>query len=370
MKTGRTAFLLTALALSCTGCDRESAAARDAHARVVHFYNWSDYVAPDVIAAFEAETGIRVQYDVYDSAEILETKLLIGRSGYDVVLVGGNPLRLVGHGMFRPLDRTLLPHWRHLDAGLMGQLATHDPGNRHVAGYMWGTTGIGYNASQVKHHAPDAPVDSWRLVFDPAVAARVAHCGLAIMDSRGEVIATALAYLGRNPNSTSPEDLGAVENLLAGIRPSVRKIDTESQITDLATGEICVMVTWATNVAIARARAAESGAAQDLRYLVPREGTISWFDGLAVPADAPHPAEAHAFIDYLLRPDVAAKNANYIGTASVNMDAKPLLLASVRNDPGIYPPPEVMARLTPLLPDSQEQSRAESRVWTRFKTGQ
>lgn len=362
--------LLPAILLAQSGCSRDAAAPPEPVARTVNFYNWSDYIAPDVVAGFEEETGIHVNYDFYDGAEMLETKLLTGRSGYDVVLVGGNALRIVGMGVFMPLDRSLLPNWRNLDPDLMVKLARHDPGNRYIAGYLWGTTGVGYNVARVRQFAPDAPTDSWRLVFDPRVVSKLAPCGFSIIDSRSEVIALVLAYLGRDPNSTAPEDLQDVEQVLTDIRPSLRKIDTEGQISDLVSGEICVMVTWATNVSVARTRAAEAGANVELRYFIPREGTISWFDALAIPADAPHPAEAHAFIDYLMRPEIAAANANFIGNATINRAAAPLLLESIRNDPSIYPPPEIIAGLTPLLPDTQEQSRAESRVWTRFKTGQ
>ncbi len=370
MKSGLVVVLLTAVELILTGCGRESDLPPESPGRTVNFYNWSDYIAPDVVAGFEKETGIHVNHDIYDGAEMLETKLLIGKSGYDVVVIGGNALRIVGMGVFMPLDRSLLPNWHNLDSDLMTRLAHHDPGNRHVAGYMWGTTGVGYNVARVRQLAPDAPTDSWRLVFDPGVVSKLAPCGFAIMDSRSEVIAVVHAYLGHDPNSAAPDDLQAVERVLTDIRPSIRKIDTEGQINDLASGEICVMVTWATNVAVARARAAETGAEVELRYFIPHEGTISWFDALAIPADAPHPAEAHAFMDYLMRPEIAAANANFIGNASMNRAGTPLMLESIRNDPAIYPPPEVIARLTPLLPDSQEQSRAETRVWTRFKTGQ
>lgn len=369
-KPSATALLLSAVLAAQGGCSRDAEVPAGPAPRTVNFYSWSDYIAPDTIAAFEKETGIHVNHDIFDSSEMLETKLLTGRSGYDVVVVGVDSIRLVGVGALQPLDRVRLPHWDNLDPGLMAMLSRQDPGNRHVAGYLWGTTGVAFNAAKLREIAPDAPTDSWRLVFDPAVVSKLATCGLSIIEARSEVIASALIYLGRDPNSATPQDLLAAQRVLDGIRPSVRKVDVDSQINDLASGEICVMLTWPTSAVIARARLAESGDDADIRYFIPREGAIIWFDTLAIPADSPNPAEAHAFIDFLMRPEVAAANANYIGNSSMNRAAIPHVLASLREDPSLYPPADVMARLTYLQPDSQEQSRAESRVWTRFRTGE
>lgn len=365
-----TACLLLVL-VAIPGCGRDTAAPAAPVARTVNFYNWTDDIGPGVIEAFEKETGIHVNVDYFDSYEMLETKLLTGHTEYDVVVVGGNVLeRLTGLGVFLPLDRAQLPNWKNLDPELMAKLAKHDPGNRYAIGYQWGTTGIGYNATRLRELAPDAPTDSWRLVFDPAIVSRMAPCGVSMIEAPSEVIATALAYLGHDPNSHAPEDMKAVEKLLAGVRPSIRKIDSDSQIGEFASGDICLMLTWSTNATLARTRAQEAGLAPDLRYVIPREGTISWFDTLAIPADAPHVAEAHLLIDYLMRPAVAAANANYIQLPTMNKAALPLVSESLRNDPSIYAPPEVVARLSPLLARSQEQSRVDTRIWTRFKTGQ
>ncbi len=362
--------VLSALLTALGGCDREAGAPTEPAARIVNFYSWSDYVAPDAIANFEKETGIRVNHDTFDSYDLLETKMLTGRSGYDVVVVGADALRLVGVGALQPLDRSRLPNWSNLDSGLMAQLAPLDPDNRYLAGYLWGTTGIAYNATRVLELMPDAPTDSWRLVFDPAVISKLATCGLSIADARSDVIASALIYLGRDPNSADPGDLLAAQRVLEGIRESVRKVDVDSQINDLVGGDICVEVTWPTSAVIARARLAEAGNKAEIRFVIPREGAITWFDMLAIPADAPHPLEAHAFIDYLMRPEVAAATANHVGNSSMNRAAFPHLLASLRDDPSLYPPSEVMKRLTFMRPDGQEQSRAEGRIWTRFKTGE
>lgn len=364
---------LVGAAILCTllaGCGDDAGSGAEPAQRVVNFYSWTDYIAPDAVAEFERETGIRVNHDTFDSYEMLETKLLTGGSGYDVVVVGANAVRLIGVGALQPLDRNQLPNWSNLDSGLMTQLAELDPENRYLAGYLWGTTGIAYDATRVRKLVPDAPLDSWRLVFDPAVTSKLASCGLSIADAPSEVIASALIFSGRDPNDATPEGLLAAQRVLEGIRPFVRKIDVDSQINDLVGGDMCVMLTWPTSAVIARARLAGTRDDVDVQYVIPREGAIMWFDSLAIPADAPHTQEAHVFIDYQMRPEVAAGNANHVGNSTVNKAAVPQLIASIRENPNHYPPSGVMERLTLLRPDNQEQSRAESRVWTRFRTGQ
>jgi putrescine transport system substrate-binding protein len=337
---------------------------------VVNVYNWGDYVAPGVLEEFTAATGIQVNYDIFDSQEMLETKLLAGRSGYDVVVVSGHFLeRLVPAGAFRKLDFVRLPGRANLDAELMAKFAQYDPGNAHAIGYTWGTVGIGYDESRLRELAPDTPADSWRLVYDPAVARRMSPCGISMVDSPSDVISATLASLGFDANRPTPQQLAAAEQTLLGVRPLLRKIDTGNQINDLAGGAICLMVTWSTQVRVARVRAAEAGVDADFRYVVPREGSVAWFDSLAVPADAPHPENAHAFIEFMLRPDIAARNANFIGSATMNAAAVPLVDASLREDPGVYPDAELRAKLQPLRARSQAQSRDENRIWARFKTG-
>ena len=376
-RQARYASLVALAALLLAGCGSGSApgpgdgaAATDAD-RVVNVYNWADYLDPGVLAQFEATTGIRVNYDTFDSQEMLETKLLAGGSGYDVVVVTGHFLeRLVPAGAFRKLDFDRLPGRGNLDAELMAKFAQYDPGNAHAVGYSWGTVGIGYDARKLRALAPDAPADSWSLVFDPAVARRVAGCGISLVDSPSDVIGSVLAWRGEDANRPSPAALAAAEQVLLELRPHVLKVDTGNQINDLAGGSACLMVTWSTQVRIARLRAAEAGVEADFRYLVPREGSVAWFDSLAIPTDAPHPENAHAFIEFMLRPEVAARNADFIGSASMNAAATPLVDASLRDDPGIYPGPELRRRLQPLRARSQEHSREENRIWTRFKTGQ
>jgi putrescine transport system substrate-binding protein len=377
MKWSATTLILCGLSALCA-CGRSppsapagSPAPAAESGRVVNVYNWSDNIAPDTAANFEKQTGIKVNYDIFQSQEELEAKLLTGRSGYDVVDVTANVLeRLIKAGVFQKLDNARLPNRRHLDPRLMALLASQDPGNQYAVGYMWGTTGIGYDGAKLRRLAPDAPTDSWSLLYDPRFASRLAPCGIFIEDAPSEAAATTLMYLGHDPNSTVPGELAGVERALMALRPHVRKIAGDGQIDDLANGEVCLMLTVTTNVFIARQRAQEAGGHPDFHYVIPREGTISWFDTLAIPADAPHPAEAHAFINFVMQPEVAASITNYVGNPSVNKDALPMIKDSIRNDPSIYPPPEVVARLKPLRARSQQQARIETRIWTRFKTGQ
>jgi putrescine transport system substrate-binding protein len=373
----RLAWLVAAIAIASGGCSRErpdgevAPAPGLANDRVVNVYNWGDYIAPGVLEEFESATGIRVNYDTFDSQEMLETKLLAGQSGYDVVVVSGHFLeRLVPAGAFRKLDLQQLPGRGNLDPDLMAMFAQYDPGNEHAVGYTWGTVGIGYDARKLGEFAPDAPTDSWALAYDPEVVRRMSGCGVSVIDSPSDVLGTVLASLGHDANRPTAEQLQAAERTLLAIRPHVRKIDSGNQINDLAGGTICLMVTWSTNVQVARNRAREAGVDADFRYVVPRQGSVAWFDSLAIPADAPHPGAAHAFIEFMLRPDIAARNASFIGSASMNAAATPLVDAALRDDPGIYPGPALRERLQPLRARSLEQSREENRIWARFRTGE
>ena len=344
--------------------------AAGAEAAVVNVYNWSDYVDPKVLEDFRKETGIEVRYDVFDSNEVLETKLLTGNSGYDVVVPSAYFLeRQLAAGVFQKLDKTQLPGLANLDQDVVQQAARHDPGNEHSVVYMWGTTGIGYDADKVRKIMPDAPVDSWKLLFDPAILARFKDCGVSVLDDPTDMVATALLYLGKDPNSEAESDLAAAEALLMKIRPYLRTIHSSQYIDQLANGELCIAVGYSGDILQARDRADEAGRPIDIRYSIPREGALMWFDTLAIPADAPHPANAHRFIEYLLRPEVAAMNSNFVYYANANAKATSLLDEELRDDPGIYPPPEVKARLHANLAKSPAFTRALNRSWTRFVTG-
>ena len=371
---GWMAALMCAL-LVAVGCSKNAeegavvVAATDTDDKVVNVYNWADYIEPSLIEKFTAETGIKVNYDVYDSNELLETKLMAGSTGYDVVVPTASFIeRQIKAGIFRKLDRALIPNWSNLDPDILQRLSQHDPGNAHAVNYMWGTDGIGYNEDKVRAIMPDAPVDSWRLVFDPKIASKFKDCGISVLDSPSDIVPVVLHYLGRDPNSESDQDLARAEATLMAIRPYFRMIHSSNYIDALANGEICIAVGWSGDVLQARDRAAEAGQGHVIKYSIPKEGTIIWFDTMAVPNDAPHPENAFAFINFMQRPEIAAANSNFINYANGNSASFMLVDEGVRNDPAIYPPAEVKAKLFPDLADSEDFSRRLNRSWTRFVT--
>jgi putrescine transport system substrate-binding protein len=370
----RAPLLVVLLAMVCPGCSRPGAQQPDAATaaeRVVNVDNWSDYIQPAVIADFEKEYGIHVNYDVFDSNEILETKLLTGHTNYDVVVPSGAFLeRQIQADIYRKLDKSLLPNLKNVDPDVARAVALYDPGNQYSVDYMWITSGVGYNSAEVRERLPDAPVDSWRMLFDPAIVSRFQDCGVSILDAPSEVVGTVLLLLGRNPNSDSVDDLKAAEKALHAMRPYVRYVDSSRYIDNLANGDVCLAMGWSGDIKQAHDRAKEAGKGVDLAYNIPMEGAISNYDVLAVPADAPHVRNAHLFINYLLRPDVAARNSNLIKYANaLSPDLQPLLEQAVRDDPGVYPPPAVRARLTPERARPADYQRLLTRMWTRFKTG-
>ncbi|MCX7053888.1 MAG: extracellular solute-binding protein, partial [Proteobacteria bacterium] len=262
-----------------------------------------------------------------------------------------------------------LTNWGNLDPEVLQRVALHDPGNEHAVNHMWGTDGIGYNEGKIKKIAPDAPLDSWQLVFDPKWASKFKDCGISVLDAPSEIVGVALAYLGKDPNSQNEADLKAAEDLLLKIRPYIRMIHSSNYIDALANGELCIAVGWSGDVLQARDRAAEAGQGNVIKYSVPKEGTIIWFDMYAIPADAKHPDNAHTFINFMMRPDVAAKNSNFINYANGNAASLALIDDKVKNDPGIYPSAEVKAKLFPDLAETPEFTRLLNRSWTRFTTG-
>ncbi len=338
--------------------------------KVVNVYNWSDYIDPKMLEAFTKETGIKVNYDVFDTNEVLQTKLLAGNTGYDVVVPSASFLELqIKAGVFQKLDKSKLPNWKNLDPNILQRVALHDPGNQYAVNHMWGTDAIGYNVKKVLAIDPKAPVDSWNLIFDPKQAAKFKDCGISVLDAPDEVVGVVLAYLGKDPNSEKPEDLKAAEDLLMKIRPYIRMIHSSQYIDSLANGDICISLGWSGDILMAKSRAQEAGQGVDIALSVPKEGTIIWFDMYAMPADAPHPDNAHAFINYMMRPEVAAANSNFIQYANGNAASVALLDPAVHNDPSIYPPKEVMDKLFPNLARSPEFTRQLNRTWTRFTTG-
>jgi putrescine transport system substrate-binding protein len=348
-----------------------AAFALPAQAETVRVFNWSDYIGETTLADFTKATGIDVVYDVFDSNEILETKLLTGGSGYDVTVPSAHPFfaRQVKAGAYQPLDRSKIPNLPNLDPALMEKLAGADPGNEHGVIYQWGTTGVGYNAAKVRERMPDAPVDSWDMVFKPEVVAKFADCGVTLLDSPSEMIPLALHYLGLPPYSDKREDLDKAVELLASIHPHVRRYDSSGYISALAQGDTCVAVGFSGDVLQARARAIEAGNGIDVEYVIPKEGTEIWFDVMAIPVDAPDPDAAHAFINFVLDPEVMAGITNYVAYANAVPASLPFVDEEIRDDPRIFPPADVMARLWPAQEIPDRALRNWNRAFTALKTG-
>ena len=342
-----------------------------AQERVVNVFNWNDYIDPYMVQRFTRETGIRVRYDVFDSLETLEGRLSAGRSGYDIVVPTNEPTfsRLARSGAFRPLDRALVPNLGNLDPVLQAQIAVSDPGNRFGALYLWGTIGLGVNADRIRALAPDAPLDSLALLMDPAHARRIARCGITMMDSAIDVIPTVLRYLGKDPNSTDAGDLRDVERALMAIRPFIRNFSTGGAIEAMAAGQSCLAFGYSGDMIQAGLRAAEAGRGVTVRYVAPKEGAQLWFDLLAIPADAPNPDAAHAFINFLLQPDVMAHITNHVRYPNGVPASRALVDAAVASDPAVFPPEALRASFFTIGPVPQAAERARSRLWSRFKAG-
>jgi putrescine transport system substrate-binding protein len=368
---GGLALATALLAAACGGGDVATGDAAAPEEKVLHVYNWVDYIGPTTIADFEARTRIKVSYDTYDSNEILETKMLTGRSGYDVVFPSGVPLaRQIGAGAIGRLDKSKLPNLAHMDPFAMERVAHNDPGNEHAIPWMWGTAGLGYNPAMVAKVLGTDRLDSWDAVFDPAIAAKLAKCGIAFMDVPEDNFMIARIHLGLDPNSQDIGDLAAAEALLKQARPYIRYFNTSQLVNDLASGEICVAVNWNGYIIQARDRGAAADTPVEIAYVIPKEGSYIWFDVAAIPADAPHPDNAHAFLNFLMEPEVIAQVSNRIGYANGNLASVPLLDARVRDDPAVYPPDEIRLKLPPDTAESPSYIREASRAWTRIKTGQ
>lgn len=340
--------------------------------RVVNFYNWSNYIAPGVLEDFTKETGIKVVYDTFDANETLETRLLAGNSGYDVVVPTAYFLqRQIAANIFQKLDKSKLPNLVNAWPVVTGRLATYDPGNNYAANYMWGTTGIGYNAGAVKKIlGPDAVIDSWDIVFKPENLAKFKDCGVHMLDSADDILPAALNWLGLDPNSTKEADLEKAAQVVEKVRPYVRKFHSSEYLSALATGEICLVVGWSGDIKQAQSRAAEAKNGVEIAYVIPKEGAQMFFDNLAIPADAPHAAEAYELINYLYRPDVAAKNSNFLSYANGNLASQKLIDPQVINDRSVYPDEATLKRLFVITARNPATQRVLNRLWTRVKTGE
>jgi len=339
--------------------------------RTVNFYNWSNYIAPGVLDDFTRETGIKVVYDTFDANETLETRLLAGKSGYDVVVPTAYFLqRQITANIFQKLDKSKLPNLVNAWPMVTQRLATYDPGNLYAVNYMWGTTGIGYNVKAIQKILGDgAKIDSWDMIFKPENLAKFKECGIHMLDSADDIFPAALSYLGLDPNSTKPADLEKAADLVSKIRPLVRKFHSSEYLNALATGEICLAVGWSGDILQSRNRAAEAKNGIEIAYVIPKEGAQMFFDNLAIPSDAKNVSEAYALIDYLYRPEVAAKNSNFLSYANGNLASQKLIDPKLLADKNIYPDDATIMKLFEIAARDPATERILNRLWTRVKTG-
>jgi putrescine transport system substrate-binding protein len=340
--------------------------------KVLNVYNWSDYIAPDTLEKFTKETGIKVTYDVFDSNEVLETKLVTGNTGYDVVVPSLTFLaRQIQAGVFMPLDKSKLPNLTNMDPAIQANIAVLDPGNTHSVNYLWGTTGIGYNVKKIKEIFGDAaPTDSWAMVFEPENLAKLKECGVYFLDTPSEMIPPVLKYLGEQPNSFDPAVIAKAEARLKELRPSITQFHSSEYINALANGDACVAVGWSGDIFQAQARAVEAKNGVDIAYVIPKEGAPMWFDMMAIPKDAKHPNNAHIFMNFIMRPDIAAEISNYVSYASANKAALDQVSPELKANVGVYPTPEASKGLFSLAVLPPDVDRLFNRIWTSLKTGQ
>ncbi|MBU1293987.1 MAG: polyamine ABC transporter substrate-binding protein [Gammaproteobacteria bacterium] len=360
MKNKTLGFMLACAASSAT-----------LHAQdVVNIYNWSDYMAPGTLEQFTAETGIKVNYDVYDSNEALEAKMMAGGSGYDVVMPSNSFFeRQVKAGVYQTIDKSKLSNIGNLDGTLLKQIEKHDAGNQHNIPYAWGTIGIGYNTQMIEERLGTSDIDSWDILFNPEIAAKLKDCGIAVLDSPAEVMSIANNYRQVDPNTEDTKELEASAKLMSQARPFIKYFHSSTYISDLANGEICVAIGYNGDILQSQGRAEEANQGVDINFVIPKEGTLVWFDLMAIPADAPHPAAALAFINYILRPEVAASISNYVYYAVPNKAAEPLLDDEVVNNKGIYPTQAVKDKLYVQVAHTARFDRSLTRAWTNIKTG-
>ncbi|MDG9930360.1 MULTISPECIES: polyamine ABC transporter substrate-binding protein [unclassified Pseudomonas] len=340
-------------------------------AESVRIYNWTDYIAPDTLKNFQKASGVAAHYDVYDSNETLDAKLMAGRSGYDVVFPSNHFMaRQIQGGALKKLDRSKLPGWSNLNPVLLKALETNDPGNQHGFPYLWGTTGIGYNVDKVRAVLGDGvAVDSWDLILKPEQLAKLAQCGVAILDNGPEMLPIALHQLGLPHHSQNPDDYKKAEALLMEMRKNVRYFHSSKYVGDLANGDICVAVGFSGDIMQAASRAAEAGNGVKIEYVIPKEGAPMWFDMASMPVDAPNEEAGYAFLNYLLQPDVAASISNHVHYANGNQKADALVDPALRADNKVYPPEEVMTKLYALEAMPLKIDRVRTRIWTKVKSG-
>lgn len=339
--------------------------------RTVNFYNWSDYIDPTVLEDFTKETGIKVKYDTFDSNDMLETKLLAGRTGYDLVVPTAYFLeRQIKAGVFQKLDKAKLPNLANAWDEIAKRLAAYDPGNQYAVNYMWGTTGLGFDVKKAREIlGADGKIDSWDVVFKPELIAKFKDCGVHMLDAADDVFAAALSYLKLDPNTKDEKNFDKAAELLLKVRPYVRKFHSSEYLNALASGEICLVLGYSGDVKQAQKRAAEAKNGAEIRYAIPKEGAQLWFDNLAIPKDAKNAADAHTLINYLLRPEVAAKNSNFVAYANGNKASQPLIEKAILEDKSVYPDEATMQKLYTIKVHDQKTQRVMNRLWTKIKTG-
>jgi putrescine transport system substrate-binding protein len=339
---------------------------------VLNVYNWLDYIKPEVLHKFESDYGIKVHYDTFDSMPTLEAKLLTGHTGYDVAFPSGAYLeRLITAGVFRPLDPTQLPNLANMDPEIMQRLAAHDPDNAHAIPYAWGITGFAYDAVQIRQRLPNAPVGSWAMLFDPAVVSHFADCGIGLYESPNIIVPSVLAWLGLPPNSEDESSLKRAQAALMAVRPYIRTITSGALTSEIASGDLCLIIASNGDAMHAREQVREAGKAAkiQIRYSIPREGAVMWVDTAAILADAPHPENAHLFLDFLMDPAVAAENTDFIHFPNANAAAQGMVRKDLTNA-AIMPDPQVASRLIAERAKSEAYVVMRTRMWTRFRTGE
>src|ERR1700722_1498888 len=357
---------LVLLMCVAAGVGGKAAAAED---KRLYIYNWTDFIGHNTVAEFEKQTGIKVTYDVYDSEETMDARLLAGSSGYDVVFASSEYFgREIKAGVYIPLDKSKLPNWKNLDPRILAIQTVHDPENAHSAPYMHAINGFAYNVDMIKARMPNAPVDSLDMIFKPEVVAKFADCGVTFLDSAADTLMLALQYLGLDPNTTKREDYKAAENLLLKVRPYVRSFDSSEYLNGLANREICIAMSWSSDYALSRARARAVGVNVNLAFTVPKEGANQNFTSLLIPEGAPHPDAAYQFINFILRPDVVAEITNEIFYGNDNLASRSLVSPLILGDPTLYPTPAIEARLYRATEASAAAERIRTRTWTRVKT--
>ncbi len=367
---GAALTVLWLLVLMLSGCGSGPATPPGAVEPELHIYNWSDYIGFHTVEEFERASGVRVVYDLYDSNDLLESKLLVGDSGYDIVsTTTGFFARQIRSGLYEPLDKSLLPNWKNLDPEVLAVMAQADPGNRYAMPYLHAMNGFAYNTELVRRRMPAAPVGSLDMIFKPEVAARFADCGISFLDSAEDVLELALTYLGLDPNSRRPEDLAAAERLVMSVRPYIKVFDSSDYFNQLASGELCITMAWSSDFVSAQQRSNRAGLHLPLAFTVPREGSNITYNALLIPKGAPHPRAAHRFLNYILEPKVIAQITNDIYYGNDNLAARPYVRPEILNDPVSYPTPQMRARL--YIPQEVDPAfqRLRTRAWTRIRTG-